>query len=565
MSLKQKLAGILLLPLFALILQTYLFFNFLNEAGGSTGHNHEFIDRVTEVKNSAWLVLLVFTVFTIVLASRIFSRHHARMAELSKNCSKLVEGDFNISIEQGKSGDELDQMVEKMGILARNLQQKAEVAGQIANGDLRAHLKDTSDKDVLGNSMQSMLDALNHLIANLTSGVGQLEEMSQQISEASSSLSQGAAKSAASLEQISASMVEIDSQVQANAANAEKAKEIASETRASAETGTGKMAELTGAVSSIKSSGAQISKIIKLIEDVAFQTNLLSLNAAVEAARAGKHGKGFAVVADEVRKLASRSASAANSTADLIAQSNQNIDDGSKIAASTSQTLAEIEQGAVKTADFLAEIAAASKEQAGGISQITIGINQIDQVTQQNSAYAESTATAAIELAQHVQKLKGMLSGFKCKTEGRYSNLHIETGGRSDDPIKWNEDLLTGVSDIDQQHRQLVRLVNDLHHALREGRTQESMRSILDELVDYTKTHFSFEEQKMARCGYPDIEAHKKLHQSLVKQVLDIYKSFESGRNCIGIETFNFLKDWLTNHIMKVDKKYSPYMSKSRS
>jgi methyl-accepting chemotaxis protein len=489
-----------------------------------------------------------------------------RILTLQDGLSLVEKGDYqkfsleNTVIKNSADPDELEQMNFCLQRLAEKMKTRAMIAEKVAAGDLCVSFNGSEKDDLLAVSLQKMVDSLNELIGNLISGVGQLEEMSQQISEASSSLSQGASTSAASLEQISASMVEIDSQVQANAANAENARVIASEARAAAETGTLKMTELTSAVSSIKSSGNQISKIIKLIEDVAFQTNLLSLNAAVEAARAGRHGRGFAVVADEVRKLATRSASAANSTADLIVESNQNIDNGANIAASTSNTLLEIEQGSIKTADFLAEIAAASKEQAGGISQITAGINQIDQVTQQNSAYAESTATAAVELTEHVQKLKTMIAGFKCRNSSKFTNLHMETGGRSDDPIKWNHEMLTGVSDIDKQHRQLVALINDLHHALREGRTQQRMKEILDELVEYTKHHFTFEEQMMMRCNYPDLNNHKRLHENLVRQVLSIYEGFESGKNCIGIETFNFLKDWLTNHILRVDKSYSATM-----
>ncbi len=566
MSLRNKIMLLLAVPVLLLIWQafkTVRLVNLLQQNLTAAVPGSEIIKPFIAFQNQFVALLAIMLIIIVPAAIALLIEGLNRFEKLKKLGCQLAEGNFSNLMDfnsRGKSGDELDELAACIDRLAAGMREKAEIANKIATGDLRVRFTQASDTDQLGNSLQQMVESLNLLVRNLNAGVGQLEEMSNQISEASSSLSMGAAKSAASLEQISASMVEIDSQVQANAVNAEKAKEIASETRTSAGTGTVKMADLTAAVSGIKQSGVEISKIIKLIEDVAFQTNLLSLNAAVEAARAGKHGKGFAVVADEVRKLAARSAAAANSTADLISESNQNIDHGSAIASSTSATLTEIENGAVKTADFLAEIAAASKEQACGISQITAGINQIDQVTQQNSAYAESTATAAVELTEHVQRLKKMIAGFKFQGDGKFTNLHLSTGGRPDDPIKWNESLLTHVPEIDQQHRQLVTLVNDLHHALREGRTQEAMKEILDELVNYTRTHFSFEEQMMARCRYPELEAHRRLHQDLVNQVMNVYRSFESGKSCIGIETFNFVKDWLTNHIQKVDKRYSPYM-----
>lgn len=91
------------------------------------------------------------------------------------------------------------------------------------------------------------------------------------------------------------------------------------------------------------------------------------------------------------------------------------------------------------------------------------------------------------------------------------------------------------------------------------------MRSILDELVEYTKSHFGFEEQMMKRHGYPDYEPHVKAHKALITQISDIYENFRNNRSCIGLETFVFLKDWLVNHIMRTDKKYSPYIQKSMS
>lgn len=566
MKLPKSYYLVILLPLLAFFMQSYLFIDHLDGISQHFQDEKPASEKITDSRKAAWITLIIFTIFAGFALAWFVKTLINKLSMLQKNLYLLEKGDYEkipldkSGAENSGCGDEIEKMLACIQRLAKKMKMRAIIAQKVAAGDLRVSFDNDGNDDLLAYSLQKMVDALNELIGNLISGVGQLEEMSQQISEASTSLSQGASTSAASLEQISASMVEIDSQVQANAANAENARVIASEARAAAETGTVKMTELTEAVSSIKSSGKQISQIIKLIEDVAFQTNLLSLNAAVEAARAGKHGKGFAVVADEVRKLAARSAGAANNTADLISESNQNIDNGANLAASTSNTLLEIEQGSIKTADFLAEIAAASKEQASGISQITLGINQIDQVTQQNSAYAESTATAAIELTEHVQKLKSMISGFKCQNSGKKSSLHLETGGRSDDPIKWNREMLTGVPDIDKQHRQLVALINDLHHALREGKTQQSMKEILDEVVEYTKYHFSFEEQMMQRCSYPDLNNHKRLHESLVRQVLNIYDGFENGKNCIGIETFNFLKDWLTNHILKVDKSYSAKM-----
>lgn len=508
------------------------------------------------------ILVLLATLLSALASVRLANSILGPVSRVVQLAEALSIGDLSKRLSIG-SQDEIGRMATALDRMSDQFEEKARLAERIADGDLTVEFEAASSQDILGLALQKMVSGLNDLIGSIREGISLLSTMSTQISEASQSLSEGASKSAASLEEISASMIEINSQTQSTAKHTSAALDIASKTRKSAESGTTKMTDLTNAVNSISDSGKQITKIIKVIEEIAFQTNLLSLNAAVEAARAGRHGKGFAVVAEEVQKLAVRSSVAAKETANLIARSMSNIESGSSIASNTSETLKEIEGGSVKTADLLAEIATASDEQAQGISQITIGMNQIDQVTQQNSAHAEQTATAAEELAQQVEQLKSTVSRFRARAGNHQTqNLHLSTGGRASDPLKWTEEMLTGIAKIDNQHHKLVSLANDLHHALKDGKAQDYMKKILDELVDYTKNHFFHEEQMLIQTRYPDYDSHHKAHQKLIGQLTDIYDGFKNHRGCIGVETFLFLKDWLVNHIMRTDKKYSAHLKK---
>ena len=294
-----------------------------------------------------------------------------------------------------------------------------EKLAKVSEGDLTAYVTGQykGDHEMLKNSLNGTLDKLNEILMQVREASTQMGQGASQVSSTSQMISQGATEQAASLEEITASMNEINSQTKGNAESAGRANQLAQGAKDDAEGGSRNMGRMVQAMSDIDESAQKISKIIKVIDEIAFQTNLLALNAAVEAARAGVHGKGFAVVAEEVRNLAARSANAAKETTELIEGSIKKVNAGSNVAQLTSESLTKIVDGISKVTNLVGEIAAASNEQALGIGQVNQGLVQLDQVTQQNTANAEESAAAAVELSEQGAQLQELIGRFKLQAK----------------------------------------------------------------------------------------------------------------------------------------------------
>ena len=257
---------------------------------------------------------------------------------------------------------------------------------------------------------RSISKPISRIIDGLNEGADQVNDAAGQVSSASQQLAEGASEQASSLEETSSALEEMSAMTRTNAENAKEANTLSEQAGVAAQTGDQTMHKLNDAMTAINESSGKISKIIKVIEEIAFQTNLLALNAAVEAARAGEHGKGFAVVADEVRNLAMRAAEAARETTGLIEDSVNRAKEGTEVANDVGKALSGIVNDVTKVSGLIDGISKASDEQAQGVDQVNTAVSQMDKVTQQNASGAEESASAAEELSAQAQAVKGMVN-----------------------------------------------------------------------------------------------------------------------------------------------------------
>ena len=362
--------------------------------------------------------LVAIAAFSVVLALA-FGLLIARLIatptmHLLEAAASIAEGDIDVTVKaSGK--DEIGALAEAFNGMIHAIKEQAGILTLIADGDYRGSISVRSDKDIMNQSINTVIEKNNKMLREIKEASAQVSAGAGQIATGAQSLASGSSEQAATLEQFSASVSEVLTQSEDNT---KKSMEAYDDVRLSSKymnESMESMYNMTAAMHDINESSSNIAKVIKVIDDIAFQTNILALNAAVEAARAGQHGKGFAVVADEVRNLASKSAEAAKETAVLIESSTQKVEEGNSIATKTSESLNSVNEISEKNALSMQEISDASRKQSESISEITRGMTQISDVVQANSATAEESAAAAQELSAQANMLENILSQFKLK------------------------------------------------------------------------------------------------------------------------------------------------------
>ncbi len=370
----------------------------------------------------AIVISVISLAVTYMLSKNLMAILRQPIEEIESAAKEMAAGSLNVKLEY-ESEDEFGSLADSMRLLCGNVNEIIDDVGNVLQELAYGNFKVDSncERQYVGDyqpilvSMREIRDKLNEAMLQINESAEMVAEGSLQLAESAQSLAEGSMDQAGAVEELTATVEDVSSMAEENARDAEMAYQKVAEAEKEADKSQQSLYDLTEAMEVINETSLKIQNIITAIEDIASQTNLLSLNASIEAARAGEAGRGFAVVADQIGKLAADSARSAVDTKGLIVESMEQVRHGSEITAKTVDAIKSVLSSMKEFEEISKNTSDTSRKQADMLNQIQLGIEQISSTVESNSAAAEETSATSQELSAQADHLKQEVNKFQLK------------------------------------------------------------------------------------------------------------------------------------------------------
>ena len=491
----------------------------------------------------------------VILAAALIGRSIvAPLAEMTRAMRGIADGDLEVELPNPSRSNALGAIAPALQVFRDNAVKLATVEaewkeakerGEAERRAVLAQMADSLEKSISG-IIKTISDTTSIAATSVEAIAGSSEETLGQtgsVRESVARVRNNAQSANAATDELNRAIDEVSTQVAESSVISEEA--------------VGRAQEASEKVAGLQSVADSIGEIVDLITTIAAKTNLLALNATIEAARAGEAGRGFAVVASEVKTLA-------NQTAQATDRIKTQVEEVQVVSGATAETIDQIRLVIERIDEAGRRIAETVQPQTEATHRIADVVGQTADEALSADAGIDTLHGAADRAHGEVVVIENVVSQMsKAAAEIRSSfDMFLKRlRGETTEFVVWSDALSAGHDRIDSDHRELIDIFNRLNDAMVLGHGSEIIKTTLAELTAYTVEHFAREEEMMRKTRYPEFAAHKRAHDDFVAKVADLKAKVDSGEGTVTIEVMEFVKDWLTAHICRVDRQLGHFLS----